>query len=58
MLFIYLRERVGGEADNPLSREPNAGLNSRTLRSHDPGQRQTLNRLSHPAAPMADVFGG
>jgi len=38
ILFIYLRERKGegeteGEADSPLSREPDAGLNPRTLRS-------------------------
>ena len=47
ILFIYLREiqkerereRAGGEAegegeaDSPLSREPDAGLDSRTLRS-------------------------
>ena len=41
-LFIYLREREGerrierraeGEADSPLSREPEVGLNPSTLRS-------------------------
>ena len=42
ILFIYLRERQRerehqqggeGEADSPLSGEPDAGLDSRTLRS-------------------------
>ena len=33
-----------GEADSPLSRESDVGLNPRS-------QRQMLNRLSYPGAP-------
>ena len=39
-----------GEAD-PLSREPNARLDPGTW-DHDLSRRQTLNRLSHPCAPL------
>ena len=61
--FIYLFERQiatevarehewggEGEADSPLSRDPNARLDSRT-----PG-RQTLHRLSHPGSLLINIF--
>ena len=47
-------EREGeGEADTPLSREPNMGLSPRTLRSYL-SRRQMLNRLSPPGIPHSD----
>ena len=39
-----------GEVDSPLSREPHAGPNPRTL-----SQRQTLNQLSHQAPQHSDI---
>ena len=44
-----------GEADSPLSREPNVGLNPKT-QDHDLSRRQTLNRLSHPGAQGSEMF--
>ena len=40
-----------GKAVSLLNMEPNVGLNPRTL-DHDLSQRQTLNSLSHPGAPV------
>ena len=39
-----------GEADSPVSRENDAGLDP-GLQDHDLSQRQNLNQLSHPGAP-------
>ena len=39
-----------GKAGSLLSKEPNAGLDSRTL-DHDLSPKQTLDQLSHPGAP-------
>ena len=44
--------KVGeGEADSPLSREPNVGSLTPGLWHHDLSGRQRLKRLSHPGAP-------
>ena len=39
------------EAGSPLSKEPDAELDPKTLGSR-PGPRQQLNRLSHPGVPL------
>ena len=38
------------QADTPLSRESDTGLDPRIL-NHDLSRRQTVNRLSHAGAP-------
>ena len=57
--FIYLRKREHeqgggaereGEADSPLSREPNVGLIPGP-QEHDLSLRQTPNQMSHPDTP-------
>ena len=60
-LYLFEREREGaaggakGEADSPLSREPDdMGIDPGTQdwsQGHDLSQRRTLYRLSHPGAP-------
>ena len=50
MILSLKRKAEGeGEAGSPLSREPNAGLNPRTLRPELSG-RQMPNPLSYPDA--------
>ena len=44
------RESTEGEPDSLLSKEPNWGLDPRTL-NHDLNGRQTLNQPRHPGAP-------
>ena len=46
------RAKGEGEADSPLSREPDVGLDPGTPGSW-PERRQTLNWLSHPGAPQS-----
>ena len=53
------REREAeGESGSLQSREPNAGLDPRTLGSwdHDLSRRQMLNWLSHPGAQIVYFF--
>ena len=57
-LFICEREHEcggwtegEGQADIPLSREPDVGLNPK-IWDHDLSQRETLNQLSHPGNPV------
>ena len=46
-----------GEADSPLSREPEERFHPRT-QAHDLSRRQTLNGLSHPGAPGKYYYRG
>ena len=46
----WLAAEGEGEAGSPLSREPDMGLNPRTL-DHDLSRRQKFNGLRHPGAP-------
>ena len=61
ILFIYLFERekvrkiTGEEADFPLSREPNVGLDPRTLGPR-PEPKADVNQLGHPDAPQMCFF--
>ena len=59
ILSIYLRERESehrwgreGEAGSSLSREPDIGLDPRTLRSWPEPKAERLNRLSHPGTSI------
>ena len=57
-MFEREHERVAegeGETDFLLGREPDTGSISGPL-DHDLSQSQTLNRLSHPGAPMNTFF--
>ena len=59
ILFTCERARVTeyreGEADPPLSKEPNTA-SIPGPQDHDPSQRQTLHQLSHPGAPIPAHF--
>ena len=50
--LIREKEAGEGEVDSPLSREPDAGLDPRTLRSWSE-LKETLNQLSHPGAHIS-----
>ena len=50
-----MQEHGEGEADSPLSREPNGSLIPGP-RDHDLSQRQMLNQLSHLGAPKPSVL--
>ena len=52
-----MKEQAEGkvDADSPMSREPDTGL-ILGPRDHDLSQKQTLGRLSHPAAPNAGFY--
>ena len=66
ILFIYLSKRENtsegggaegeGEADSPLSREPNVRLNPRT-QDHDLRRRQMFNQLSHSGSVIESLVG-
>ena len=65
ILFIWEREHAGaeaeaegeGEADSPLSREPNAGLDPRTLRSW-PEPKSRVGQLQETTIVGEDVEKG
>ena len=58
ILFIWQKEQAEGEADSPLSREPDAGIDGLIPGpwDHDLSWRQMLNRLSHPGALIFKSF--
>ena len=54
ILFIYLKEREG-EAGYPLSREPDAGLNPRILRSQ-PELKADTSLTEPPSGPYTEFL--